>query len=81
MWLMEFSRILKKGGIAYITIHSEKTFMEMEKTWPLYKGIGKHPEYNENREKNNWKDGRLIFRWLHDKSYSSNVFYEFEYYI
>lgn len=79
-WLMEFDRILKPGGIAWITVHTDLTLSAMEKNWPLYNAVESHPLrsdlLNEERE---FSGDRLILRLNKDKSYSSNVFYKFEY--
>ena len=45
MWLMEMRRILKPGGLAYVTIFSEETFRLLDETWPAYKPVVNHPKF------------------------------------
>ena len=78
-WLMEIKRILKPGGIAWLTVHSEKTFEEVKEGWPLYKGLRNHPEFAKYKENQVMDQDRLVFRWKSDRSYSSNVFYSNDY--
>ena len=35
-WLMELRRILRHGGVAWLTIHGERTWRDIGPTWPLY---------------------------------------------
>jgi SAM-dependent methyltransferase len=78
-WLMEIRRILKPGGIAWITVHSEKTFEEVREGWPLHIGLRNHPEFQKYKENQVMDKDRLVFRWKSDASYSSNVFYTNDY--
>lgn len=78
-WLMELRRILKPGGIAWLTVHSEKTFEEVEEGWPLYVALKNHPEFKRYRSNRVMDRDRLVFRWKSDRSYSSNVFYTSDY--
>ncbi len=78
-WLMEMRRILKPGGIAWLTVHSEKTFEEVKDGWPLYIGLRNHPEFQKYKENQVMDQDRLVFRWKSDRSYSSNVFYTTDY--
>ncbi len=76
-WLMELDRILAPGGVAWITVHTEDTWLEMGDGWPLYNAIKNHPEF-EGNESGMDRD-RVVFRWKNDRSYSSNVFYTWAY--
>lgn len=79
-WLMELRRILRPGGLAWITVHSDQTWLEMEEGWPLFKGLRNHPDFKPFREvRTEMPDDRMVFRWHSDRSYSSNVFYRYEY--
>jgi SAM-dependent methyltransferase len=79
-WLMEIRRILKPGGIAWITAHTEKTWQAMAQGWPLYQALGKHPDFAQYVEDRGELPGdRVVFRWHNDRSYSSNVFYSRDY--
>lgn len=51
-WLMEIRRILKKGGIFYLTIHDESTVESLATTYkdhPLAKFLHANPTYNANK--------------------------------
>lgn len=75
-WLMELRRILRPGGIAWITIHTERTWQEMKPGWPLYQALSKHPNFAAHEaNRTDLPKDRLVFRWHNNKSYTSNVFY------
>jgi SAM-dependent methyltransferase len=79
-WLMELRRILRPGGLAWITVHSELTLQEMNPNWPLWTPVMEHPlAAKVLDEKRNFHGDRLISRWLASQSYSSNVFYKLDY--
>lgn len=78
-WLMEMRRILRPGGIAWITIHGDRVWRQINPDWPLYGALHAHPKYAKYREYKNLPEDRLVFRWHADRSYSSNVFYSYEY--
>lgn len=78
-WLMELNRIIKPNGLAWITIHSDKTWMEIDDSWPLFNALKNHPDYKKIEDKTIMSGDRLVFRWHNDSSYSSNVFYSFDY--
>jgi SAM-dependent methyltransferase len=78
-WLMELRRILRPGGLAWVTVHTEKTWEEMTPDWPLYKGLQNHPEFKALQSGKPLPGERVVFRWKADASYSSNVFYSIDY--
>lgn len=79
-WLMELMRVMRPGGLAWLTVHSEHTLAEMDETWPLWKPIMDHPLSSELLDdRRQFKGDRMVMRWLDDASYSSNVFYKQEY--
>lgn len=79
-WLMEIRRILRSGGIAWITIHTEHTWKEMAPGWPLYQALNKLPEFSKYAAaRDQLPSERLVFRWHDNRSYSSNVFYSQNY--
>lgn len=79
-WLMELSRILRPGGLAWITVHTEHTLKEMKEGWPLWKAIMNHPDIGKLiDDERNFQGNRLVVRWRSEQSYSSNVFYKTEY--
>jgi SAM-dependent methyltransferase len=79
-WLMELRRILRPGGIAWITLHSEFTLHEMDETWPLWMPVMTHPDASKKLEpQRNFTGDRMVLRYLGSRSYSSNVFYKLDY--
>lgn len=76
-WLMELKRILRPGGFAWITVHTDHTLREMNPDWPLWDPVMNHPDIknlvDENRD---FRGNRLTVRWRNNRSYSSNVFYK-----
>lgn len=79
-WLMELRRILRPGGLAWITVHTERTWLAMKEGWPLHTALSKHPDFAPYVDsRGDLHDERLVFRWRGDTSYSSNVFYTREY--
>ena len=79
-WLMEISRVLRPGGLAWLTVHTEKTLTDMSETWPLWKPVMNHPDIgNLLNDQRQFEGSRLVVRWRSEKSYSSNVFYKMQY--
>jgi SAM-dependent methyltransferase len=78
-WLMELRRVLRPGGIAWISVHGDRTWKEIKPTWPLYAALSSHPDYAKYRENNELAADRLVFRWISERSYSSNIFYTYKY--
>jgi SAM-dependent methyltransferase len=80
-WLMELRRILRPGGIAWVTVHSEGTLQDMTPDWPLWSPVMSHPDAASliDIEARSFAGDRLVLRWLSGRSYSSNVFYKADY--
>ena len=78
-WLCEINRILKPGGIAYVTIHDETSWENMPKDWGVGYAIINHPEFKEKWLAEGFPHEKFVSRWQADKSYSSNVFYKQKY--
>lgn len=78
-WLMELRRVLRPGGVAWLTIHEERTWREIAPTWPLYAALMAHPDYLAAKDSPTLPNDRTVFRWHTDRSYSSNVFYTQKY--
>ena len=84
-WLLELRRILRPGGIAYLTVHTENTWEMLAPNIPLYHAILRlAPDYPE------WKLGpdtfkrpmgtdRLVFAAKTGKAYNVNIFQTTEY--
>jgi SAM-dependent methyltransferase/predicted O-methyltransferase YrrM len=79
-WLAEIRRVLRPGGLAWITVHTEHTLAEMTEDWPLWKPVMDHPKAATHLDaQRNFVGDRLVMRWQAQRSYSSNVFYKSEY--
>jgi SAM-dependent methyltransferase len=78
-WLMELRRVLRPGGIAWITVHTENTWNDMRPGWPIHDAMCKHPDYAKLPAGAPLPDGKSVFRWHGARSYSSNVFYSYAY--
>ena len=78
-WLMEIRRILRPGGLAWVTVHTEETWRALKPSWPLHKGLQNHPKYRELQGCHELPEERLVFRYHANRSYSSNVFYSIDY--
>jgi len=76
-WLMELRRVLRPGGIAWITVHTEQTLIDMNENWPLWAPVMTHPQAGLMLDQNrNFSGDRLVLRWRSNRSYSSNIFYK-----
>lgn len=79
-WLAELRRVLRPGGIAWVTIHSEHTWRELDETWPLFGALRNHHEFLKlGAPRVDLPCERTTFRWRNNQSYSANVFYEMKY--
>jgi SAM-dependent methyltransferase len=80
-WLMELRRILRPGGMAWVTVHTEHTLQEMDETWPLWKPVMEFPLANKlfNLQNKSFEGNRLNLRYINYASYSANVFYKENY--
>lgn len=78
-WLMELRRVLKPGGIAWLTVHSDRTWTDMKPTWPIYNALVDHADFKPHAGAPRIPSERFVVRWLSDRSYSSNVFYREDY--
>lgn len=79
-WLMELRRILRPGGIAWVTVHTERTWQQMTPGWPLYKAMADHPNFKPHLDgREELPQDRVVFRWRENQFYTSNVFYTRDY--
>lgn len=81
-WLLVIQRVLKPGGIAWLTVHSDATWQQMKQGWPLFDALQNHPEfqpYRDSASRAQMPSERLVFRVNIGRSYKSNVFYTTEY--
>ena len=84
-WLAELRRILVRGGIAYLTIHSERTWQNMNPEWPLWKGLLRHkdhiPDYAISADlfKRPMPLPKTVFWWTTGQTYNTQVFHSDNY--
>jgi len=84
-WLAELRRILKPGGIAYLTIHSEHTWQNMSPEWPIYAALMHMRDqiigYNisESFFQAPLPREKTVFRWPSAATYNTNVFHSYSY--
>jgi SAM-dependent methyltransferase len=84
-WLAELRRILVPGGIAYLTIHSERTWQNMNPDWPLWKGLMREkdniPDYAVSAElfAGPMPAPKTTLCWTSGQTYNAQVFHSDEY--
>ena len=80
-WLMELRRILRPGGIAWITIQSEKTWRSFGPGWPVFDALVGFEDFGPylHERPAELPHGRTVFRLDLGRSYSSHVFYTRDY--
>lgn len=79
-WLMELRRILRPGGIAWVTVQTELTWDAMAPGWPLYDALLQFDDFaRQATNRGSLPEARTIYRARGDRSYSSHVFYSREY--
>ena len=77
---MEARRILRPGGIAWITIQSEKTWRSFGPGWPVFDALVGFEDFGPYlHERPADPHGRTVFRLDLGRSYSSHVFYTRDY--
>lgn len=72
-WLLELRRILKQGGLLYLTANIDN-LQVLDESWPAYIGLRNHPHYIDYLKKSKPSYDRLVFRWSKNSPYSSLVF-------
>lgn len=79
-WLMELRRVLRPGGIAWITVQTESIWREFGPGWPVFDSLVNFDDFQPYRESRaGLPDARTVFRAHAAKSYSSHVFYRPDY--
>jgi len=84
-WLLELRRILKPGGIAYLSVHSEGTWERMRPGVPIYdaliQGAGVIEEYRVTPEflAGPMPKQKTVFTYRTGLSYNTNVFLHTDY--
>jgi SAM-dependent methyltransferase len=79
-WLMELRRILRPGGIAWLTVQTELTWNAMTPDWPVYDALKHFEDFAAiAANRSELPSPRTVYRWRGDRSYSSHVFYSRKY--
>jgi len=84
-WLLELRRILRPGGVAYLTVHTEHTWAMLAPNIPLYHAILKlAPDYPERHItpesfRRPPEGDRVVFAAKTGKAYNVNIFQSTEY--
>jgi SAM-dependent methyltransferase len=79
-WLMELRRVLRPGGIAWVTVQSDLTWAAIEPGWPVYDALAPLDDFAPYvEERGALPQPRTVFRYRGDRSYSSHVFYSRDY--
>lgn len=77
-WVAEIRRILRPGGTAYITVHTEHTWSNMKEDFVVYKYIKDHPDFDSEKLKQPMPE-RVTFRSAKHTSYATHNFYHSNY--
>jgi SAM-dependent methyltransferase len=84
-WLAEVRRILKPGGIAYLTVHTNHTWRILNDKHALYHGLRHIQPFIHNYTispelfAKPMPEARIAFKWEIDGVRSANLFYTQEY--
>jgi SAM-dependent methyltransferase len=84
-WLLELRRVLRPGGIAYLTIHSDKTWKNLNPNWGIYKslleGSARIREYAVTEEflKGPMPKEKTVFTYNASSPTFTNVFHHSDY--
>ncbi|ELS03144.1 methylase involved in ubiquinone/menaquinone biosynthesis [Xenococcus sp. PCC 7305] len=78
-WMAEIRRILRPGGIAYITALTDFSLRNLNNKIPVYKSLKNHKDFSEDLIEKPMNKDKYIFRYRNFGSYSSVVFLNTEY--
>ncbi|OQY58746.1 MAG: hypothetical protein B6245_10175 [Desulfobacteraceae bacterium 4572_88] len=78
-WLLELRRVLKPGGLAYLTTHTDHTWSIMKAGDPIYDALLDHPDFSPELPKSELPSEKIVYRWQTDNCYRASVFYDTEY--
>jgi len=84
-WLAELRRVLKPGGFAYLTIHSERTWSKMRPGLAAFEYLVAVREriqdyvVSEDLFRSSMPVEKVVFSWEHAANYSSSVFHHSKY--
>jgi SAM-dependent methyltransferase len=84
-WLAELRRILAPGGLAYLTIHSERTWKNMNPEWGVWKSLMAKKEHIADYEvsadlfNKPMPAPKTVFYWTTQNVYNTQVFHSDDY--
>ena len=84
-WIAEIRRILKRGGVAWVTIHSDNTWKSIERARPLYESLLAVKDHIEGYDvtpeflRGPMPGERVVFKWTTASIYNANVFHATDY--
>ena len=81
-WLLELHRVLRPGGMAYLTVHNDDTWAAMRKIDPsnrLIKSMLMTPEFSIEQLQNPIPQGKTVFHFADTGPYRSQVFHSDDY--
>lgn len=81
-WLLELKRILRPGGVAYVTIHDDTTWRRMQTEAPMERlaaAVRRSPNGVTAEFTKPLPDGRAAYHFTAESHYNCNVFHSQEY--
>jgi ubiquinone/menaquinone biosynthesis C-methylase UbiE len=87
-WLLEFRRVLKPGGIAFITVLTERTWADLKPGHPVLQHLTSHPYGTLESETNpvtaEWFNQpmpaeRIVFRYMPSPFHNMHTFLKTSY--
>lgn len=77
-WLSELARVLRPGGVLYLTIHDEHTWRVLPDTF-VFSVLRESAEFNARWPSAEMPDERLVFTYSDADVYNCNVFHSSAY--
>ncbi|MEX1025608.1 MAG: class I SAM-dependent methyltransferase [Planctomycetota bacterium] len=84
-WIAEIERVLSPGGVAYLSIHSERTWQDLNPEWALWSALLDRPAWSVHGKATRdlfaspMPAPRVSFTWQDHGDYRANVFYSTDY--
>lgn len=81
-WLAELRRVLRPGGICYLTVHNDDTWSALAEVDPsnrLIKSMLKTPGFSVEKFQQPIPEGKTVFHFAQGGPYCSQVFHSNEY--
>lgn len=77
-WLDELRRILRRGGLLYLTVHDESTWQVLPSS-SVYSALQRSPEFNGFYRSSPTLEDRVAFHYDDRPAYNCNVFHPTDY--